>query len=217
MPAIPDETEQALEEGAHLITMVAPVRVVIGKGGQVTGLEVAKTVPGKFDSRGRRTPVVTKETRIIPCDTVIKAIGERPDSLITKALGLETTQWKTIKVDPWTLQTSNPKVYAGGDYASGSANVATAMGSGKKAAKTIDQALTGQDRFEELWPKFEYDWTVPPSGQGGARNPARLLSVKERRGTWIDVSPTFTEWQAKAECLRCLRCDIKTGTDGKSR
>jgi NADH-quinone oxidoreductase subunit F len=217
MPAIPDETEQALEEGAHLITMAAPVRVLVGKDGRVTGLEVAKIVPGKFDSRGRRTPVITKETRIIPCGTVIKAIGEKLDSRITKALGLETTQWKTIKVDPWTLQTSNPKVYAGGGYASGSANVAAAMGSGKKAAKMIDEALTGLDRFEELWPKFEYDWTIPPSGQGGARNPARLLPVEERKGTWIDVSPTFTEWQAKAECLRCLRCDIKTGTDGKPR
>jgi NADH-quinone oxidoreductase subunit F len=217
MPAIPEETEQALEEGAHLITMAAPVRVILDKDGRVTGLEVAKTVPGKFDSRGRRTPVVTKETRVIPCDMVIRAIGEKPDNRVTKALGLETTQWNTIKVDPWTLQTSHPKVYAGGDYANGAANVAMAMGSGKKAAKMIDRALTGQDRFEELWPKFEYDWTIPPSNQGGPRNPARLLPVKERRGTWIDVSPTFTEWQAKAECLRCLRCDIKTGPDGKSR
>jgi hypothetical protein len=60
-----------------------------------------------------------------------------------------------------------------------------------------------------LWPHFHYDQTLPPAGQGGGRNPARLLPVEERRGTWVDVSPTFTEWQAKAECFRCLRCDIK--------
>ncbi len=208
MPAIQEEVEQALEEGAKLMTMLAPVRLVTDEKGKLTGLEVAKTVPGKYDSRGRRVPVVTKETFVIPCDAIIKAIGEKADSVLTKGLGLETTSWGTIKVDPWTLQTSNPKVYAGGDYVTGAANVSTAMGYGKKAAKQIDLALTGLDRFEELWPKFEFDNTVPPASQGGARNPARVIPPEERVGN-TEVSPTFTEWQAKSECYRCLRCDIK--------
>jgi NADH-quinone oxidoreductase subunit F len=201
MPAISEEVEQALEEGAKLITMAAPLRLVTDKTGKLTGLEVAKTIPGKHDSKGRRVPVVTKDTYLIPCDAIIKAIGEKPDS--TLQLGFDAR-----KVDPWTLQTSNPKVYAGGDYVSGAANVATAMGYGKKAAKQIDRALTGLDRFEELWPKFEYDQTIPPPSQGGARNPARAIPPEQRVGN-TEVSPTFTEWQAKAECLRCLRCDIK--------
>jgi NADH-quinone oxidoreductase subunit F len=213
MPAIPDEVEQALEEGVQLVTMAAPLRLMTNSSGKLTGLEVAKTVPGKYDAKGRRAPVVTKDTYIIPCDAIIKAIGEKADGKLTKALGLDTTSWGTIKVDPWTLQTSNPKVYAGGDYVTGAANVATAMGAGKKAAKTIDRALTGLDRFEELWPKFEFDNTIPPSSQGGPRNPARHLPAAERNGN-IEVSPTFTEWQAKAECLRCLRCDIKVGGNG---
>ncbi len=209
MPAIADETEQALEEGAKLITMAAPLRVITDKQGRVIGVEVAKTVPGKFDSRGRCSPVVTKETYVIPCDTVIKAIGEKPDSAVTQALGLATTSWNSLKVDPWTHQVSHPKVYAAGDYITGAANVPTAMGGGKKAAKAIDRALTGEDRFEKLWPHFDYSQTIPPAGQGGSRNPSRLLPVEERRGKYVEVSPTFTEWQAKAECFRCLRCDIK--------
>jgi NADH-quinone oxidoreductase subunit F len=213
MPAIAEETEQAIEEGAKLITMAAPLRVVTNKSGKITGLEVAKTIPGKFDARGRRAPVLTKETYIIPGETIIKAIGEKPDSVLTKGLGLATTKWGSVQVDPWTLQTSNPKVYAGGDYASGAANVSTAMGWGKKAAKMIDRQLTGEDRFAELWPKFEYDNTIPPASQGGPRNPTRHLSVEERKGSYVAISPTFTEWQAKAECFRCLRCDIKTGQE----
>jgi NADH-quinone oxidoreductase subunit F len=209
MPAIPEETRQAIEEGARLITMAAPFRVITDKSRRITGLEVAKTVPGKFDSRGRRSPVVTKETYVIPCDTVIKAIGEKADSTVTQALGLETTSRNSLKVDPWTHQTSHPKVYAAGDYVTGTANVSIAMGWGKKAAKAIDRALTGKDRFEKLWPYFNYSQIIPPAGQGGGRNPARLVPVEERHGTWVDVSPTFTEWQAKAECFRCLRCDIK--------
>jgi NADH-quinone oxidoreductase subunit F len=210
MPAIREETEQALEEGVKLITMAAPVRIVTDQTGRVTGLEVARTVPGEFDSRGRRSPVVTKDTYVVECDTIIKAIGEKQDRALTKTLGLELTQRGALKVDPWTLRTSHPKVFAGGDYITGAANVSTAMGYGKKAAKMIDRELTGLDRFEELWPKFEYSHTVPPAGQGGPRTPTRVLSVEQRRGTNVDVSPTFTEWQARTEALRCLRCDIKT-------
>jgi NADH-quinone oxidoreductase subunit F len=209
MPAIAEETEQSLEEGVKLITMAAPLRLVTDKSGKLTGLEVAKTIPGKYDSRGRRAPVVTKETYIIPCDAIIKAIGEKA---VKYEIGLETTKWGTVKTDPWTLQTSNPKVYAGGDYVTGAANVSTAMGWGKKAAKQIDKQLTGLDRFAELWPKLEYDNTIPPSSQGGPRNPARAIPPAERIGN-VEVSPTFTEWQAKAECFRCLRCDIKTGQE----
>jgi hypothetical protein len=76
--------------------------------------------------------------------------------------------------------------------------------------------LTGLDRFEELWPKFDYDHAVPPPFQGGPRNPARLIPLAQRRGN-VEVSPTFTEWQARAECFRCLRCDIKTtGNEARS-
>jgi NADH-quinone oxidoreductase subunit F len=215
MPAIPDEIEQALEEGVRLITMAAPLRVVTDKTGKVTGLEVAKTVPGKYDARGRRAPVMTDDKYVVHCDTIIKAIGERPERQLSSSLGLDMTSWGSVKVDPWTLQTSNPKIYAGGDYASGATNVATAMGAGKKAAKMIDRQLTGLNRFEELWPKLDYDHTIPPQSQGGPRNPARLIPPEERHGN-VEVSPTFTEWQAKAECFRCLRCDIKLGDEGKS-
>ena len=213
MPAIPDEIEQALDEGVKLITMAAPLRVVTNSAGKVSGLEVAKTIPGKYDARGRRAPVLTEDKYVVPCDTIIKAIGEKPEGQLTKKLGLTTTSWGSLKVDPWTLQTSNPKIYAGGDYVTGATNVSTTMGAGKKAAKMIDRQLTGLDRFEELWPKFDYDQTIPPPSQGGPRNPARLIAPDQRRGN-VEVSPTFTEWQAKAECFRCLRCDIKTSGNG---
>jgi hypothetical protein len=213
MPAIPDEIEQALEEGVKLVTMAAPLRVVTNSTGKVTGLEVAKTIPGKYDARGRRAPVLTEDKYVVPCDTIIKAIGERPECQLSKSLGLAMTSWGSLKVDPWTLQTSNPKIYAGGDYVTGAANVSTTMGAGKKAAKMIDRQLTGLDRFEELWPKFDYDHTIPPPSQGGPRNPARLIAPEQRHGN-VEVSPTFTEWQARAECFRCLRCDIKINVNG---
>lgn len=207
MPAIPEEIEQALEEGARLVTLAAPVRV-LGENGRVTGLEVAKTVLGSFDSGGRRTPVLTDEKQVIPCDTIIEAIGERVEESVVRKLGLELGKSATIQVDPWTLQTGNPKVFAGGDVVSGASNVTNAMAFGKKAAAAIDRQLTGEDRFRQLWPQLVYDQTPPPHGQGGRRNAAKISRVAARRN-FTEVSQTFSARQAKAEALRCLRCDIK--------
>jgi NADH-quinone oxidoreductase subunit F len=214
MPAIPEEIEEALEEGARLVTLVAPLRV-IGEHGRVTGLEVAKTVLGPFDAGGRRTPVLTDEKYVIPCGTIIEAIGERVEQPVAQALGLPLNKSGTIKVDPWTLQTSHPKVFAGGDVVSGAANVTTAMGFGKKAAATIDHQLTGEDRLRRLWPPLEYDNTPPPSGQGRDRNTAKVTPCATRRRSFDEVSHTFSARQAKAEALRCLRCDIKATAEGQ--
>jgi NADH-quinone oxidoreductase subunit F len=208
MPAIAEETGHALEEGAELICLAAPVQI-LGDKGKVTGLEVAKTVLGKFDSKGRRIPMVTDEKYTIPCNTIILAIGEKAEAGLMKKLKLELTQSGSIQVDPWTLQTSHPKVYAGGDLVTGAANVTSAMALGKKAASAIDKQLTGEDRLRRLWPKIKYDNSIPPDSQGGPRNTGPVVPSEQRRRGFDEVSHTITEWQARAESLRCLRCDVK--------
>ncbi len=209
MPAIAEETAHALEEGARLVTLAAPVQV-LGENGKVTGLEVEKTALGKFDARGRRTPVPTGEKYVIPCDTIIEAIGQKVEVGLSRKLGLQLTGSGTVEVDAWTLRTNDPKVFAAGDVVSGAANVSGAMALGKKAAQNIDRQLTGQDRFRELWPALEYDNTPPPHGQGGKRNTATIAGCAARRHNFNEVTRTFSAGQARAETLRCLRCDIKT-------
>jgi NADPH-dependent glutamate synthase beta subunit-like oxidoreductase len=209
MPAIPEETAHALEEGARLITLAAPVQV-IGENGAVTGLEVAKTALGRFDVRGRRVPVPTGEKYVIPCDTIIETIGQKVESGLPSKLGLRVTGSGTIEVDPWTLGTNNPKVFAAGDVVSGAATVTGAMALARKAAQNIDRHLTGQDRLRDLWPDIKYDNTPPPQGQGGPRNAAKIAACASRRRNFNEVTQTFSAAQAHAETLRCLRCDIKT-------
>jgi len=209
MPAIAEETAHALEEGARLITLAAPVQV-LGENGKVTGLEVEKTALGKFDARGRRAPVRTGEKYVIPCDTIIETIGQRVEAGLLSKLGLRVTGAGTVEVDPWTLRTGDPKVFAAGDVVSGAANVSGAMALAKKAAQNIDRQLTGKDRFRELWPAFEYDNAPPPQGQGGPRNVAKIAACASRRRNFNEVTQTFSARQARAETLRCLRCDIRT-------
>jgi NADH-quinone oxidoreductase subunit F len=126
-----------------------------------------------------------------------------------KDLGLELDKWGSIQIDPWTLRTSHPTVFAGGDLVTGAANVTSAMALGKKAAAAIDRQLTGEDRFRRLWPRTRYDNSIPPDSQGGPRNAGAIVPGEQRRRGFDEVAHTFTEWQAKAEALRCLRCDVK--------
>jgi glutamate synthase (NADPH/NADH) small chain len=99
---------------------------------------------GPPDESGRRRPVMVKGSEfIMPVDTVIVAIGRTPNPIIQRTTkGLETTKYGTIVIKEETGQTSLEGVYAGGDIVTGEATVISAMGAGKKAAKSIHGYLT---------------------------------------------------------------------------
>ena len=80
MPASPWEIEEAEEEGVRLLFLAAPVRI-IGKDGKVAELECIKMALGEPDSSGRRRPEpVAGSEFLIALDTVVAAIGQRPDT-----------------------------------------------------------------------------------------------------------------------------------------
>ncbi|HUV65866.1 MAG TPA: FAD-dependent oxidoreductase, partial [Sedimentisphaerales bacterium] len=94
---------------------------------------------------GRRRPVPVEGSEfIMELDTVIVAIGNKPNPLIPQTMPeLETTRWGTIVVDENTMATSVPGVFAGGDIVSGAATVILAMGQGRIAAASINKYLNG--------------------------------------------------------------------------
>ena len=73
-----------------------------------------------------------------------------------RASGLTLAEAGTFVVDRYSLETSRPKFYAGGDVITGASNVSNAMGYGKKAARKIDETLMGAKRFHSLFGGFEY-------------------------------------------------------------
>ena len=79
MPAIPEEIEAAEHEGAKVVYLAAPHRIVGDKNGQVRAIEAVRTKLGEFDTSGRRRPVLTDEVIRFECDTVILAVGEKVD------------------------------------------------------------------------------------------------------------------------------------------
>lgn len=210
MPAIAEETEAAEAEGAQLVFLATPHRILGDRNGVVRAIECVKTRLGEFDSSGRRKPIATEEIQRFECDTVILAVGETVDVDFARASGLKIRESGVLEVDRYSLETSRSKFYAGGDVITGASNVSNAMGYGKKAARNIDARLMGAGRFAQILPDFEYG-----NGHQAAdvsqtpRHRTRLIAVGERRGNFAEVEVGVTPEMALAEAGRCLRCDIR--------
>jgi NADH-quinone oxidoreductase subunit F len=209
MPAIPEEIEAAEQEGARIVYLAAPHRIVGDKAGQVKALEAVKTKLGEFDTSGRRRPIATDEVIRIDCDTVILAVGERVDPDFCKASGLKAKEAGTVEVDRYSLETSRERFYAGGDLITGASNVSNAMGFGKKAARNIDKKLMGQKRFTAIWPEFEYVMEPPEKQSDSGRHVPGELPAAQRVQSSTEVSLGLTPVAAMEETARCLRCDIR--------
>ena len=143
MPARIEEVHHAKEEGIEFHILQSPKRIIGDHNSHVSAIECLKYRLGKLDDSGRRRPVPIEGSEFtIEVDTVIMAIGNKPNPLITQTMPeLETTKWGTIVVDEQTMATPVPGVYAGGDIVSGAATVILAMGQGRIAAKAINQYL----------------------------------------------------------------------------
>jgi NADH-quinone oxidoreductase subunit F len=209
MPAISEEVDDAVREGAHLQFFHTPLRVVRDADGRVTGLECLRTKPGDYDNSGRRIPVSTNEKLIFPCDSIIMAVGEKPDAIPLRQSAVQVRENETAAADWVTYQTNRPKVYAGGDLVTGASNVSSTMATGKAAAFAMDRALMGADRKDELLGTFEIQPEISVEPPGGARNRSAHLPPDRRRHTFDEVVTGYRRDQAVAESVRCLRCDVK--------
>jgi len=143
MPARAEEVEHAEEEGIKFMLLTNPVQINGDENGDVKSLTCLRYELGEPDESGRRKPIPIDGSEFeVEFDTVVVAIGQGPNPLVTKSTpGLKLNKWGNIGVDEETLATSIPGVYAGGDIVTGAATVILAMGAGKKAAASINEYL----------------------------------------------------------------------------
>lgn len=114
-------------------------------------------------------------------------------------------------VDRYTLMTSIPGVFAGGDMSGFEATVVRAMASGKKAAYSIHQRLRGEEEETTLYlgPKPVKKMEETPGIEEIARIKSPELPVRERICGFAEVKLCISEEQARQEAERCLRCDLE--------
>lgn len=143
LPARKEELEHAQEEGIQFMLLTSPIEFKGDETGQVTSMICQRYELGEPDASGRRRPVVIEGSEFeMPIDTVVVAIGQGPNPILTKSTkGLSLDKRGTIVADEVTGQTSLDGVFAGGDVVTGAATVILAMGAGKKAAVAIDDYL----------------------------------------------------------------------------
>lgn len=143
MPARHEELEHAEEEGVKFQLLTNPVSIQGDEKGNVRALTCLRYELGEPDASGRRAPVAIPGSEFeMPMDTVVVAIGQGPNPLVTKSTeGLELNKRGNIVANEETLETSIPGVFAGGDIVTGAATVILAMGAGKKAAAAMNEYL----------------------------------------------------------------------------
>ncbi len=147
MPARLEEIHHAEEEGIKFQLLTNPVEILGDDKGAVVGMTCIRMELGEPDESGRRRPVpIPNSEFVIDADTVIVAIGNSPNPIVTQTTpGLELTKWGTIVVDEETGRTSRPRIFAGGDIVTGAATVISAMGAGKRAARSIHEFLSKKE------------------------------------------------------------------------
>jgi len=175
MPAYFEEIDGAIDEGAVLKCLLTPVSVQTDSAGAIVGLTCVKNELGPTDSSGRRRPVpIAGSEHVLPLDTLIVAVGEKPDlqsvcsvtsedvgiqslsvnakedvagirAATSEAAAIRATDWGSIAADPRTLATSRKGLFAGGDVVTGPNTVVDAIAAGKKAATMIDRYLSGEE------------------------------------------------------------------------
>jgi NADPH-dependent glutamate synthase beta subunit-like oxidoreductase/Pyruvate/2-oxoacid:ferredoxin oxidoreductase delta subunit len=210
MPALPDEIEAAEEEGINLCFLVSP-KQIIGEAGKVKAVECLRMELGEPDASGRRRPVpIQGSEHTYEVDMVIPAIGQLPETSCLPSILLDERA-RAISVDPLTLETKIPSVFAGGDIVTGPASVIEAIAAGKRAAVSIDRYLNGKDlgtgREEEIeettWVKEWEKITKKPE-----RYAAPNVDIGRRKVSFREADELLAKVKELAmfEARRCLEC-----------
>lgn len=207
-----EEFEEAKREGVRFITRRGPRRFL-----GATRLEKVELrgVTSVFDAGGRFAPVYDDAVvDSIDADACILAIGQKADlSFLKTEDGVALTPGGTIKIDPATLATSAPGVYAGGDVAFGPRNLIDAVANGKRAARSIHEHLGGQ--HTRIASHLEIETLVSSRYRMAAgfevfdREAPPTLDLGRRTGI-TEVETGYDAESARIQGARCLVCHVQT-------
>jgi putative selenate reductase len=209
MPADEEEIEATFEEGVGLEELASPISVVL-EGDCVAGLTCQRNELGEPGPDGRRRPVPIEGLILdIPADTLIVAIGQRPDVSFLAGSTVLLGQAGTIDVDPETGRASDREIYAGGDAVRGPATIIKACADGQRAAEAICEQLGVPFRRPTVHlPSLSDREILEVKGvrarRWGRHDPPRL-APEAREGSEL-VEQTLPENAALSEAQRCVQC-----------
>jgi len=219
MKASPWEKEDAMHEGIPILNYLVP-KEFLHEQGRLVGM-LFERVRAEKDDEGRRRLVPTGEPdERIDCDDVLIAVGqENAFPWIERDIGIAFDRWGMPAVNERTMQSTNPRVFFGGDAAFGPKNIIWAVAHGHDAAISIDAFCQGRDVAQRPPPMVTlasqkmgiHEWSY----DNGVSNDRRFrVPLKDKaialRDIRTEVELGFDEQLAFAEAERCLNCDIET-------
>jgi NADPH-dependent glutamate synthase beta subunit-like oxidoreductase/NAD-dependent dihydropyrimidine dehydrogenase PreA subunit len=211
MPALPDEIEETLSEGIAINNSWGPKRIVMNNG-KVVGVEFKKCI-SVFDTNGRFNPSYDDtDTLLVDAEYVLLSIGQAIDwSNLAVDSHLEFNPNGTIKADPFTYQTAEPDIFAGGDAFTGPRFAIDAIAAGKQGAISIHRyvqpgqsLVIGRDRRE--YKALDKDNLELDSYDRQPRQSTPHIDGAISKDTFKDLRKTFTLEQVQKETERCLSC-----------
>lgn len=216
MPAFKEEVEAAIQEGVRLETLISPTRI-ISREGRLKGVQFTKNRQVPYEASGKRKVVpVPGQKQAFALDTLLLAVGQRPDTetLVSLRLGIDSNF--SLRVDPHTGSTLSPAVFAGGDAVTGPGTVIEAIAAGKKAAVMIDRYVS--QRVLEIPPANALPDALietpeirraPQDGEAlRADVPAPPLLPGKKN--LAEIAGCLSPEEAVREAGRCLRCNLES-------
>jgi NADPH-dependent glutamate synthase beta subunit-like oxidoreductase/ferredoxin len=215
------ELEDAEAENVAIMVNHSPKAFVV-EGGKLVGMVFEKMEYTLDEAGGIVGQSVTGEVEI-PCDDVILAIGqENAFEWIERDGSLEFGKWDMPVVDEVTFQSTEPKVFFGGDAAFGPKNIIWAVEHGHQAAISIHQYCQGAAVTKRPANGVKlsstkmgmFEWRYSNSFDGAERRVMPHVELAKRfKDLDTEVELGFTPEQTATEVQRCLNCDIQTVFD----
>ncbi len=211
MPALEEETAEALEEGIRINNSWGPVRILT-RDGRVSGMEFRKCL-SVFDSHGRFNPVFDDERKmVVDAENILVAVGQSIEwGNLPENSKIELNDNQTICADTKTYQTAQEDVFTGGDVLTGPRFAIDAIAQGKEGAISIHrfvqpgQSLVIGRTYRNYRPLDKSHINLKGYDNQPREHNAHIHGEITKK-SFSDLRPAFTEEQVKAETERCLSC-----------
>ena len=219
MKASPWEIDDAVGEDIPIYENHTPIEFVT-ENGKLVGMNFDK-VRAEYDENGKRSLISTGEDLVfMKADQVLIAIGQdNAYPWIERDIGVEFGKWDMPVVGKENFQSTNEKVFFGGDAAFGPSNIITAVAHGHQAAISIDKFCQGQSVDERLAPGVNllsqkmgfHEWTYDNHIDHDKRNLVPHVDKETAiKNLKLEVEKGFDQDLGFEEAMRCLNCDVQT-------
>ena len=203
MTALPSEVEGAMQEGVEMMTLNSPVRIEADEDGHARRL-ICQPQYISAVKRGRPAPVPADKPEVaIDADIVLIAVGQGIVSAPFEEFGMKTNR-SVFVTDEYLRAEGFENVFVGGDCQTGPKSAILAIGSGKAAARNIDEYLGFHHTLD---PEVETPDPQPNDRTAYGRVAIVERPAFERKNDWDPIELEISQQEAVQECRRCLRCD----------